>query len=281
MTSPTPVSGHAPVNGLEMYYEIHGSGGTPLVLLHGSFMTIDLNWAPLLPHLAESRQVIAVEMQGHGRTRDIERDPSLEAFADDVAALLDHLGFERADILGYSLGDAVAVQVAIRHPEKTRKLVVISSPFRPDGWLPDVRSGIESITGDMLIERPLGDAYRQVAPDPDGFAALVERVKKIDIVSPGASNEEIQSITAPTLLLIGDADGIRLEHAVEVFRLLGGGVFGDVAGVPPSRLAVLPGGTHVGIVMETELLTRLIVPFLDEPEHAHVAGGHASTAPGS
>ena len=258
-------TGYAPVNGLEMYYEIHGTGGTPLVLLHGSFMTIDLNWGQLLPLLAENRQVIAVEMQGHGRTGDIERDPTLELFADDIAALLDHLGIDRADILGYSLGGTVAVQVAVRHPGKTRKLVVVSSPFRPDGWHPAVLPGVESITAEMLEATPLGDAYRRLAPNQDGFATMVERIKNVDTASPGASDEEVRAITAPVMMLMGDADGVRLEHTVAMFRLLGGGVFGDYAGVPSSRLAILPGATHVGLMMQTEALASNIIPFLDEP----------------
>lgn len=265
MASPTPVSGYAPVNDLQLYHEIHGSGGTPLVLLHGSFMTIDLNWGQLLPLLGENRQVIAVELQAHGRTADIERVPTFEHFADDVAALLDHLSIDRADLLGYSLGGGVAAQVAIRHPERVRKLVVLSSPFRPEGWLPEVLAGIEAITSEMLEATPLGAAYRAVAPNPDGFAAMVDRIKGVDTASSGATDGEVRSITAPTMLLIGDADGIRLEHAVEMFRLLGGGVFGDFAGVPTARLAVVPGATHVGLMMQTERLASLIIPFLDEP----------------
>jgi pimeloyl-ACP methyl ester carboxylesterase len=264
MATTAPTTGHAPVNGLQMYYEIHG-GGKPLVLLHGSFMTIDLNWSELLPILAGSRQVIAIEMQGHGHTADIDREPTFKHFADDVAALLDYLDIDRADILGYSMGGSVAVQVAIRHPEKVRKLVVLSSPFRTDGWLPEVRAGIETLSADMLAASPLGDAYRAVAPNPDGFAALVERITKVDTATPGPTDVEVEAITAPVLQLIGDADGIRLEHAVEMFRLLGGGVFGDFAGVPPSRLAVLPGATHVGLMMQTEALARIVIPFLDEP----------------
>lgn len=265
MATSAPTIGYAPVNGLQMYYETHGSGGTPLVLLHGSFMTIDLNWDELLPILAESRRVIAVEMQGHGHTADIDREPTSERFADDIAALLHHLGIDRADILGYSMGGAIAVQVAIRHPEVVRKFVVVSSPFRPDGWLPEVGAGIKSVTAEMLESSPLGDAYRAVAPNPDGFAAMVERIKAVDMVSTGPTDDEIRNIAAPVLLVNGDADGIRLEHTVEMFRLLGGGVFGDYAGVPPSRLAILPGQTHVGLMMQTEALARLIVPFLDEP----------------
>jgi pimeloyl-ACP methyl ester carboxylesterase len=248
-----------------MYYEIHGEGGTPLVLLHGSFMTIDLNWGELLPVLAGSRQVIAAELQGHGHTGDIDREPTFAHFADDVAALLDHLSIARADILGYSLGGGIAVQVVVRHPAKVRKLVVLSSPFRSEGWLPEVTAGIEGITAEMLAATPLGDAYRSVAPDPDGFAAMVERITSMDARAAGPSNDEVRAITAPVLIVTGDADGIRLEHTVEMFRLLGGGVFGDYAGVPQSRLAILPGATHVGLMMQTEALARLVVPFLDEP----------------
>ncbi len=265
MASTPATTGYAPVNGLQMYYEIHGSGGMPLVLVHGSFMTIDLNWGELLPILAERRQVIAVELQAHGHTADIEREPTFEQFAGDIAALLDHLGVGSADLLGYSLGGGVVIETAIRHPEKVRKLVVISSPFRPDGWLPEVLAGVEAITAEMLEATPLGDAYRTVAPDPDGFGAMVERIKGVDTASAGATDDEVRGIAAPTMLLIGDADGIRLEHAVEMFRLLGGGVFGDYAGVPRSRLAVLPGATHVGLMMQTDLLATLISPFLDEP----------------
>lgn len=265
MATTAPVTGYAPINGLEMYYEMRGEGGTPLVLLHGSFMTIDLNWSELLPILAEGRQVIAVEMQAHGRTADIDREPTLEHFADDVAALLDHLGIDRADILGYSMGGAIAVHVAIRHPEVLRKLVVVSSPFRPDGWLPEVGADIKSVTAELLESSPLGDAYLAVAPNPDGFAAMVERIRMVDMVSASPSDDEVQAITAPVLIVTGDADGIRLEHTIEMFRLLGGGIFGDYAGVPPSRLAILPGQTHVGLMMQTEALARLIVPFLDEP----------------
>jgi pimeloyl-ACP methyl ester carboxylesterase len=264
-TSALTKTGYAPVNGLEMYYEIHGSGGTPLVLLHGSFMTIDLNWGELLPILAENRQVIAVEMQGHGHTADIDRDPTFEHFAGDVAALLDHLGIDRADVLGYSLGGAIAVHVAVRHPDTVRKVVVLSSAFRPDGWLPEVLAGIEALTPDVLEATPLGDAYRRVAPNPDGFAALVERIKRVDTATPGPTDDEVRGIAAPVMILNGDADGIRLEHTVAMFRLLGGGVFGDYAGVSASRLAILPGATHVGLMMMTDAVARLIVPFLDEP----------------
>lgn len=264
MATTAPTTGYAPVNGLELYHEIHGSGGTPLVLLHGSFMTIELNWGELLPVLAGSRQVIAVELQGHGRTADIAREPTFEHFADDVAALLDHLGIERADILGYSMGGAVAVQVALRHPGKVRKVVVLSSPFRTDGWLPEVLEGIRNISAEVLEATPLSDAYRAVAPNPDGFAAMVERIKQADVNSAQPSDDEIRGITAPVLQVLGDADGMRLEHAVAVFRLLGGGVFGDYAGVPPSRLAVLPGATHVGLMMQTDALARVIAPFLDD-----------------
>ncbi len=260
----TPETGYAAVNGLRMYYEIHGGGGTPLVLLHGSFMTIDLNWGEILPLLAADRQVIAVEMQAHGRTADTNRPLTFEHLADDVAALLQHLGIERADILGYSLGGGVALQTVIRHPERVRKVVIISSPFTKDGWLPEVTGGIATITAEMLDSTPLGDAYRRLAPDPETFPVLVEKVKALEASSWGAAPAQVEAIAAPVLLVIGDADGTRLEHIVEMFRLLGGGVFGDYAGVPPSRLAVVPGATHVGLMMQTEMLARLIVPFLDE-----------------
>lgn len=265
MANTEPNTGYAPVNGMQMYYEIHGNGGTPVVLLHGSFMTIDLNWQELLPALAETRQVIAVEMQAHGHTADIDRPITHEDLADDIAELLRNIGVDQADILGYSLGGGVAVQVLVRHPEVVRKAVIISSPFAKEGWLPDVHAGIEGITAEVLDGTPLGGAYRRVAPDPDRFPILVEKVKAQEAADWGATRNEVEAITAPVMILIGDADGMRLEHAVEMFRLLGGGVFGDFAGVPPSRLAVVPGATHVGLMMRSGDLLSNITPFLDEP----------------
>lgn len=259
----TPVkSGYADVNGLNMYYEVHGEG-EPLVLLHGAYMTINLNFGKMLPTLARGRQVIAIEQQGHGHTEDIDRPLSYEQMADDTAELLRQLGIEKADILGYSMGGTIAVELGIRHPELVRKLVVISSPYKRDGWYPEVYATIENITPEEFTGSGLPEAYAEVAPNPDGWATLVEKLKKLDLEYIGRTPEEFRSIKAPTLIVIGDSDGVPPESAVEMFKLLGGGVFGDVAGLPHSQLAVLPGTTHVGVIERTDWLVPMITEFLD------------------
>lgn len=263
MTSTQPRTGYAPVNGLNMYYEIHGMGD-PLVVIHGSFMTIEL-MGEIIPKLALSRQVIAVELQGHGHTADIDRSVSYEQLADDTAALLRHLGIGNANIYGYSLGGGVALQVAIRHAELVRKLIIVSAPYSSDGFYPEVLPGIAQVTPDLFNGTPWREAYDRVAPNPEAFSTLIAKVKQLDMVPYAWPPEAVQAITAPTLIVIGDSDGIRPEYAVEMFRLLGGGVFGDMAGLPAAQLAVLPGTTHVGLIDRAEWLALLISPFLDTP----------------
>jgi pimeloyl-ACP methyl ester carboxylesterase len=254
-------SGYAPVNGLRLYYEVHGSG-RPLLVLHGSFMTIEL-LGNLVPELARTRQVIAVELQGHGHTADIDRPITYEALADDAAALLRHLGIATADVYGYSLGGGVALQLALRHPELVRKLVVVSASYTSDGMYPDVLSGIEHLTPDLFDGTPWRAAYDRVAPDPAAFPGLVARLKQLDLTPFAWPEAAIRAIAAPTLVVIGDADGTRPEHAVELFRLRGGGVFGDLAGLPAAQLAVLPGTTHVGMLERADWLVPMVAAFLD------------------
>lgn len=260
-------SGYADVNGLKMYYEIYGEG-EPLVLLHGAYMTIDLNFGKMIPALAGDRQVIAIEQQGHGHTTDIDRPLSYEQMAIDTAELLRQLGIEKADILGYSMGGTTAVELAIDHPDVVRKLVVISSPYKRDGWYPEVYASIENITPEAFTGSGLPEAYAEVAPNPDGWATLVEKLKKLDLEYVGRTPEEFRSIKAPTLIIIGDSDGVPPESAVEMFKLLGGGVFGDVAGLPRSQLAVLPGTTHVGMMERTDWLVPMIKEFLNTSTEA-------------
>lgn len=261
-------TGYAPVNGLEMYYEVHGSktgSGQPLVLLHGSFMSIDTNWGQLLPALAEHRQVIAIEQQGHGRTADIDRPLTYAQMADDVAALLASLEIERADILGYSMGGYIALEFAIRHSERVRKLVVVSAAFNGEGSYPEVATGIAAITPELFAGSPIESDYARLAPNPDNWPRLIGKIQQLNAAWQGWAPEVIAGIALPTLIVIGDSDGVRPEHAAEMFRRLGGGVFGDFAGLPDSQLAVLPGTTHVGVMMRTDLLLAIIPPFLDAP----------------
>ena len=259
---------YAEVNGLNMYYEIHGTG-RPLVLLHGAYMTIDA-MGEVVPELAETRQVIAVELQGHGRTADVDRPLSYEQMADDTAALLRHLGIEQADVFGYSMGGGVALQVAIRHPEVVRKLVVASASYTSDGMHPELLEMIPTLTPEVFAGSPIEEAYLRTAPNPDDFPTLVAKLKQLDMEPFAWPPEDIRGIAAPTLLIIGDSDAIRLEHAVELFRLLGGGVMGDLAGLPKSQLAVLPGTTHFvppgsAVLDRADWLLSMIPPFLDAP----------------
>jgi pimeloyl-ACP methyl ester carboxylesterase len=271
MANTPPQTGYAPVNGLEIYYEIHGTG-QPLVLLHGAYMTIG-TMGEIVPELAKTRQVIAVELQGHGRTADIDRPLSYEQMADDVAALLRHLEIEEADVFGYSMGGGVALQVAIRHPEVVRKLVAASSSYTSDGVHPEVWATIETITPEVFAGTPWSEEYTRVAPNPDDFPTLVAKLKQLDGEPFAWPPEDIRAMEAPTLLIIGDSDATRPEHAVEMFRLLGGGVFGDVAGLPNSQLAVLPGTTHVGLVERSDWLLSMIGEFLDAPMPEEQRGG--------
>jgi pimeloyl-ACP methyl ester carboxylesterase len=259
---------YAEVNGLNIYYEIHGTG-QPLVLLHGAYMTIDL-MGEIVPVLAESRQLIAVELQGHGHTADIDRPLSYELMADDIAALIEHLAFEKADLFGYSMGGGVALQVAIRHPEVVRKLVVTSSSYTSEGMHPELLEMIPTLTPEAFAGSPIEEAYLRSAPNPDDFPTLVAKLKRLDMEPFAWPAEDIGRIAAPTLLIVGDSDAIRLEHAVELFRLLGGGAMGDLAGLPKSQLAVLPGTTHFvpagsGVLERADWLVSMIVPFLDAP----------------
>ena len=259
----TPQSGYAPVNGLQMYYEIHGSGA-PMVLLHGAFGAIDL-WGPILTGLAGNHQVIAVELQGHGHTADVDRPLRYEQMADDVAALLDHLGIAQADIVGYSMGGTTGLQLAIRHRGLVRKLVAISANYRSDGYYPELLAGLRVMTPSIFAGTPHEEAYLRHAPNPEDFPVLVEKQKAL----PQAfawPEEDVRSIAAPTLLIIGDSDIVRPEHAVEMFRLLGGGVPGDLTGLPRSQLAILPGTTHASIVIEgADQLLSMIEGFLAAP----------------
>lgn len=262
--TPEFVSGYAPVNGLEMYYEIHGAG-QPLVLLHGAFSAIGTSFGALLPGLAQSRQVIGLELQAHGRTADIDRPLSLEQMADDTAAAIQHLGLAPADLFGYSMGAAVALQVVLRHPEVVRKLVFASASFSLSGVHPGLMEGMGNMTPEMMFGSPWHDEYMRIAPDPDHFATFFAKKTEMDRNTRDVPAEAVAAIKAPTLIIIGDSDLVRPEHAVEMFRLLGGGVFGDLAGLPASQLAVLPGTTHVGVASRADVLLAIIPPFLDAP----------------
>jgi pimeloyl-ACP methyl ester carboxylesterase len=259
---PKQTGAYARVNGLNMYYEIHGRG-EPLVMLHGAFMAISGDWEEWVHELAKTRQVIAVEMQGHGRTADIDRDITPENLSDDVAALLDQLKIPKADVLGYSLGAGAAMQCAIRHPEKVRKVVVISYPFRRDGWDKQVTDALSQLTADAFKGSPMEAEYKRLNPNPAGFASFVKHVVASNAVAWDFGADKFKATKAPMFFINGDADGVRLEHLAEMYRLKGGGMSGDIGPRSESRVAVIPNTTHVTLMSRMSMIVPMINDFLD------------------
>jgi pimeloyl-ACP methyl ester carboxylesterase len=250
-------TGHADVNGLKMYYEVHGGGSAaaPLVLLHGGLLTIELSFAELLPDLAAGRQVIATELQGHGRTADIDRDVDLAYLAGDVAGLLDHLGVDRADVLGFSLGGGVALQFALDYPDRIGRLILASVAYAADGFHPDISDPARHASSTRMPTAEdfgvMRQAYARLAPDPDHFEAFAAKCSRVAANPKGWTAGELGGLDAPTLLVFGDHDFIRLEHAVRMHEL-----------IPGAQLAVLPGTTHMGVLRHTALIRPLIEEFL-------------------
>jgi len=260
-------TGYAPVNGLKMYYEIHGEG-MPLIVIHGGFGSTGM-LGPVVPQLAKTRQVIAVDMQGHGRTGDIDRPLEFDLLASDIAALAGHLKHSRVDVMGYSLGGAVALHTAINYPDTVRKLVVVSEAFRSDGWYPEVLAGFKRLgtqSAEQLRHTPLYSAYCAVSPNPEDWSALHDKYRCLLAPEYDWSDDVAGMDTTPALIVFGDADAIQPSHAVEFFELLGGGRRDggwDGSGIPKSRLAILPGETHYNL-LSAPLLSPIVAAFLDE-----------------
>jgi pimeloyl-ACP methyl ester carboxylesterase len=258
-------TGYAPVNGLQMYYEIHGSGGTPLLLLHGGLFDIDQQFGALLPSLAADRQVIATDLQGHGRTNDIDRPLTSADLASDVVELLQFLDVPQVDVFGFSVGGGVALYLAIRHPELVRKLIVSSASFHPDGDRPENTEAVGQMTVEMIAGTPMEQEYRAKSPHPDRLQTLLDKLGTFDQGFRGWSDEDVRGIAAPTLITLGDCDAVTLEHAVRFLQLRGGDVNGDFVGVPASQLAVFPGTTHFFGLARTDLVRDAVLTFLDAP----------------
>lgn len=254
-------SGYAPVNGLKIYYESYGEGA-PIVLLHGSFMTIGTNWGQLIPELSKTHKVIALEMQGHGHTADSDRPYSYTALADDVAGLLKYLDIKQADIIGYSFGAPIAYQLAIAHPQLVGKLVIISGVYKKAGWLPQVQQAISGITPALFANTPMKQAYDSVAPDPAHWAAFITKMVKFAGQDFDLGDDNIKHLSSPVLMIMGDNDGVDLQYTTRTYQLLGGGVIGDLAGLPKSQLAIIPNSSHVGLMGKTEILSGIMLPFL-------------------
>ncbi len=264
-TVETPQSGYAPVNGLQMYYEVHGSGGTPLLLLHGGLFNIDLQFGALIPGLAATRQVIAADFQGHGRTNDVDRPLRSADLAADVVGLLRHLGIARADVFGFSVGGATALHLAIKNPELVGKLIVSSASFHPDGDRKENSEAVGSLTVELIAGTPMEQEYRAKSPHPDKLQDLLDKLGTFDEGFTGWSDADIMGISSPTLITVGDCDAVTLDHALKFLQLRGGDVNGDFVGVPASQLAVFPGTTHFFGLARTELVLDVVLRFLDAP----------------
>jgi pimeloyl-ACP methyl ester carboxylesterase len=260
-------SGYAPVNGIEMYYEVYGQG-QPLVLVHGALTTIDMERG-IIDDLAKSRQVIAVELQGHGRTRDTDRTMSFELFADDVYALMQQVGVKQADVMGYSMGGGVAEQLAIRHPESVRKLVVMSAAMRRDGWYPEIVSAITTISAaaaPYMMDTPMYQGYKAVAPNPDAFPLLLDHLGEM-FRKDYDWTADVAKIKAPALVIAGDADAVRADHIVQLFATLGGTkVDHGSFQAPVSQLMIMPGTDHIQVILErNNVIVPAVSKFLDAP----------------
>jgi pimeloyl-ACP methyl ester carboxylesterase len=241
-------SGHyASVDGLRMYYEIHGAG-RPLVLIHGGGSTIESTFGRVLPEFAKTHRVIAVELQAHGHTLDIDRPLSFEQDADDVAALLKQLKIEKTDIIGFSNGGTTALQIAIRHPELVNKLVLASTTFKREGMQPGFFEGFRDISLEKSMPQPLKEAYLKANPDPKGLQKMFDRDVARMVAFKDISDAQIKAIQAPAFVINGDADVVRPEHALELSRLL-----------PHAKLAILPGGhgEYLGEICSTNLNSKI------------------------
>ncbi len=260
LSETAPVGARVEVNGMQMYYEVSGQGD-PLVVLHGAYMNIP-SMGGIIPKLAETHTVYALEFQGHGRTTDVDRPITYPGLADDVAAFMDAVDVPKADVFGYSMGAAAGLQLAIRHQEKVDQLIAASVAYDVGGWQPAFRDFIPMMTVEMFTDMPFAEDYKVLAADPEGFPALVAKLIALE-KEPMEWETEVKALKVPVLIITGDADVVTLEHSVAMFRLLGGGGMGDMgAPLPASRLAVLPATSHTAVIGQVDLLVGVIEPFL-------------------
>jgi pimeloyl-ACP methyl ester carboxylesterase len=262
-TALEPTSGAtAEINGLTMYYEVHGETGEPLVLLHGAYMTIPNNWDALIPTLSETHQVIVLELQGHGRTSDRDTPITYEAMADDVAALLDHLDVEQAALFGYSMGGGVAIRVAMQHPDKVSRLVVASASIAYDAFPDTFHDMIEGFTAEMMLGSPFDEEHIKLGKTEAEFVALFEKLRTLDLDRFSWDEAEFAGIDVPSLLIFGDADIVEIDHIAKMHTLLGGITDGDSNGLPKTQLMVLPGTSHINVVFNPQNIEylKIVVP---------------------
>lgn len=260
-TSKPVSSGLAPVNGIKLYYEVYGEG-KPLILLHGAFYTINMNWAQLIPELSKTRKVIAIEMQGHGHSPYSDRKFTIKTLAKDVEKLMDYLKIDSADVAGYSMGGSVAYQFAVQSPKRLRKLVIISSTYKSSGWLPVGNNALKDFKPEFFDNTPMKTEYDSVAPDKNNWRKFLTQMMANAAEKFNTGDANIAKIKAPVLIIAGDNDGTDKIELMKTYRLLGGDVFADMQPMPKSQLAIVPSQGHVSVMMETATILNYVNSFL-------------------
>jgi pimeloyl-ACP methyl ester carboxylesterase len=262
-------SGYAPVNGIKVYYEVYlptgqaGGEGRPIVLLHGAFYSIEMNWAQLIPELSKTRKVIAIEMQGHGHTPFSDRALSITTLASDVEKVMDYLKIDSADVAGFSMGGSIAYQFAVQNPKRLRKLVIISSTYKTSGWLPIVNGGFKDFKPEFFDNTPLKTAYDAVAPDKTKWRKFLAQMFAFAETPFNVGDSNIAKIAAPVLIISGDNDGTDKVELMKTYQLLGGGVSADLQPMPKSQLAIVPSQGHVSLMMQTKIILGYLDGFLN------------------
>jgi pimeloyl-ACP methyl ester carboxylesterase len=255
-------SGYAPVNDIKVYYEVYGEG-KPIVLLHGTFYTIEMNWSELIPELSKTRKVIAIELQGHGHSPYSERKLDIRTLAKDVEGVMDYLKVDSADLAGYSMGGSVAYQFAVQSPKRLKKLVIISSTYKTAGWLPVVNTAFKNFKPEFFDNTPLKAAYDAVAPDKTKWASFLKQMLTFVETPFNCGDSNIAKITAPVLIISGDNDGLDKVELMKTYQLLGGGI-SDLSPMPVSHLAIVPSQGHVSLMKQTKIILTYLNDFLNE-----------------
>lgn len=254
-------SGYASANGTKVYYEVYGEG-QPIVLLHGAYMTIGMNWGQLIPELSKHRKVIAIELQGHGHTPYSDRKLSRPTLASDVEKVMDYLKIDSADVVGYSFGGQIAYQFAIQSPKRLRKLVIISAAYKTEGWVPEISAGFKKMKPEFFTNSPLHVAYDAVAPDKSKWTNFLEQMIALAGQPFDLGDDNIAKIPAPVLIISGDNDGMDKAELAKTYKLLGGGISADLQPMPKSQLAIVPGQSHVSLMMQTDIIRGYLENFL-------------------
>lgn len=267
----TAKSDFVTIDGARIHYQVHGdlaSGRTPLLVLHGAFMSTD-TIKPLIDPFLPARPVIAVDARGHGRSGGVDGPLTYDRMADDTAAVLAKLGVKKVDVLGYSMGGTTAISLALKHPDKVGKQVILSATSRLDGLYPEVLAAIATLTPEIFVGSPMEKEYKRLSPEPNGFPKLLANIKALDAAPYNWSDEDVRKIPGKTMVIIGDADGVTLDHAIQLFKLRGGGDIaaatqGFITEAPKARLAILPATSHIGIMNEVPAIAAMVTPFLDD-----------------